>query len=103
MNNFSCNLYLFVVCQTVKLRSEQIVSADANLRQYERPNGTSSMPLKKKEAKSPSSRSSTDVTAGLPSYLFAEKLVPLLVDLFLKAPSVEKYIIYPEIIQSFGR
>ncbi|GMN25335.1 hypothetical protein TIFTF001_000898 [Ficus carica] len=78
-------------------------NSDANLRQYESSNGTSSMPLKKKEAKSPSSRSSTAVTAGLPSYLFAEKLVPLLVDLFLKAPLVEKYIIYPEIIQSLGR
>ncbi|XP_024026387.1 protein MON2 homolog [Morus notabilis] len=76
---------------------------DANLGPYERSNGTSSIPLKKKEAKSPSSRSSTVATAALPSYLFAEKLVPVLVDLFLKAPSIGKYIIYPEIIQSLGR
>ncbi|PON73920.1 Armadillo-type fold containing protein [Parasponia andersonii] len=72
---------------------------DANLGlKYERSNGTSSVSLQKREV-----HSRTATTAGHPSYLFAEKLVPLLIDLFLKAPSVEKYIIYPEIIQSLER
>lgn len=92
-----------MVHKSNKIRNEEIVSAGANLGPCERSNGTSSTPLKKKEAKSPSSRSSTFATAALPSYLFAEKLVPVLVDLFLRAPSIEKYIIYPEIIQSLGR
>lgn len=52
---------------------------------------------------SPSSLLKKSVTASTPNYMFAEKLVPLLVDLFLQAPAVEKYILYPEIIQSLGR
>ncbi|KAF7805180.1 protein MON2-like protein isoform X1 [Senna tora] len=47
--------------------------------------------------------STAAIMAGIPSYIFAEKLVPVLVDLFLQAPAVEKYIMYPEIIQSLGR
>ncbi|KAF4374415.1 hypothetical protein G4B88_026302 [Cannabis sativa] len=70
---------------------------------YGRSNGTVSISSHQREAKTSSSRSSTAVTVGVPSSLFAEKLIPLLVDLFLKAPSVEKYIIYPEIIQSLER
>ncbi|XP_052193720.1 uncharacterized protein LOC127802068 isoform X3 [Diospyros lotus] len=37
------------------------------------------------------------------SYLLAEKLIPILVDLFLQAPAVEKYNIFPAIVQSLGR
>lgn len=36
-------------------------------------------------------------------HLFAEKLIPRLVDLFLQAPAGEKYSIYPDIIQSLRR
>ncbi|PRQ42774.1 putative mon2, dimerization and cyclophilin-binding domain, guanine nucleotide exchange factor [Rosa chinensis] len=68
---------------------------------HERPNGTASMTPGVGD--SPSSRLKTSVTASIPNYMFAEKLVPLLVDLFLRAPVVEKYILYPEIIQSLGR
>ncbi|KAI3894720.1 hypothetical protein MKX03_033369 [Papaver bracteatum] len=49
---------------------------------------------------------STTTKSGTPSitnHLFAEKLVPVLVDLFVSAPRVEKYNIFPEIIQGFGR
>ncbi|KAL2456123.1 ARM repeat superfamily protein [Forsythia ovata] len=35
--------------------------------------------------------------------MFSDKLLPLLVDLFLQAPSVEKYNILPDIIQGLGR
>ncbi|KAK7269248.1 hypothetical protein RIF29_21968 [Crotalaria pallida] len=56
-----------------------------------------------KIAASPGSGSTAAINAGIPSYMFAEKLVPVLADLFLQAPAVEKYIIYPEIIQSIGR
>ncbi|KAH1229750.1 Protein MON2 [Glycine max] len=65
---------------------------------YDAPNGATPI-SPNKIAVSPGSGS----TAAIPSYIFAEKLVPVLVDLFLQAPAVEKYIIYPEIIQSLGR
>ncbi|KAK6139372.1 hypothetical protein DH2020_026880 [Rehmannia glutinosa] len=35
--------------------------------------------------------------------LFAEKLVPVLVDLFLQAPVIEKCNVFPNVIQSLGR
>lgn len=67
------------------------------------PNGTASISQTKVQAPSLSSGSTTALTTGIPSYLFAEKLVPVLVDLFLQAPKIEKYIIFPELIQSLGR
>lgn len=69
---------------------------------YEAPNGTTPI-SRDKVAASPGSESTAAINAGTPSYIFAEKLVPLLVDLFLQAPTAEKYIVYPEIIQSLGR
>ncbi|CAN1245368.1 Protein MON2 homolog [Linum grandiflorum] len=50
----------------------------------------------------PAQSSGSAVTA-VGNYSFAEKLVPVLVELLLQAPTVEKYIIFPEIIQSLGR
>lgn len=67
---------------------------------YDKPNGTA--PTTPKDA-SALSESSGSVTAAIPNHLFAEKLIPVLVDLFLTAPAVEKCIIFPEIIQNFGR
>ena len=61
------------------------------------------MSPKKVEGPSRSSGSSTTIVAGIPSYLFAEKLVPVLLDLLLQAPITEKHIIFPEIIQTLGR
>lgn len=58
---------------------------------------------KKVEDPPRSSGSSTTIVAGIPSYLFAEKLVPVLLDLLLQAPITEKHIIVPEIIQTLGR
>lgn len=76
---------------------------DNNIKKNEMPNGTTLKSPEKLEAPSWGSGSSTATVASIPSYLFAEKLVPVLVDLFLQAPAVEKYIIFPEIIQSLGR
>ncbi|KAL0380110.1 UNVERIFIED_CONTAM: protein MON2 [Sesamum angustifolium] len=43
-------------------------------------------------------------TMGYSTYkLFAERLVPVLVDLFVQAPVTEKYNIFPGVIQSLGR
>ncbi|KAL9447587.1 hypothetical protein AB3S75_015123 [Citrus x aurantiifolia] len=67
---------------------------------YDKPNGTA--PTTPKDA-SALSESSGSVTAAIPNHLFAEKLIPVLVDLFLTAPAVEKCIIFPEIIQNLGR
>ncbi|KDO53314.1 hypothetical protein CISIN_1g0003291mg, partial [Citrus sinensis] len=67
---------------------------------YDKPNGTA--PTTPKDA-SALSESSGSVTAAIPNHLFAEKLIPVVVDLFLKAPAVEKCIIFPEIIQNLGR
>ena len=61
------------------------------------------MSPKKVEDPPRSSGSSTTIVAGIPSYLFAEKLVPVLLDLLLQAPITEKHIIFPEIIQTLGR
>lgn len=62
------------------------------------PNGNISTPQKKGQASHTSLESVTNS-----SYLFAEKLVSVLVDLFLQAPATEKYNIYPETIQGLGR
>lgn len=51
---------------------------------------------------SPKSPESTTVPS-ISNHLFAEKLVPVLVDLLLQAPPAEKYKILPDIIQSLGR
>eukprot|EP00257_Ricinus_communis_P013104 XP_015570469.1 protein MON2 homolog isoform X2 [Ricinus communis] len=67
------------------------------------PNGTGSMISKEAEAPRQHSGSTTTAVGGIPSYVFAEKIVSVLIDLFLQAPVAEKYIIYPEIIQSLGR
>ncbi|KAH9688324.1 ARM repeat superfamily protein [Citrus sinensis] len=67
---------------------------------YDKPNGTA--PTTPKDA-SALSESSGSVTTAIPNHLFAEKLIPVVVDLFLKAPAVEKCIIFPEIIQNLGR
>ncbi|WZY79255.1 hypothetical protein YC2023_025639 [Brassica napus] len=37
------------------------------------------------------------------SNMFAEKLIPALVELLLRAPAVEKYILFPEVIQNLRR
>lgn len=37
------------------------------------------------------------------SYLFAEKLVPIIIELFLEAPPTEKCNVFPEIIRGLGR
>ncbi|KAK3200540.1 hypothetical protein Dsin_023955 [Dipteronia sinensis] len=70
---------------------------------YDTPNGTAQVSANGAEASSRSSGSITTVTAGVNSHLFAEKLISVLVDLFLQAPAVEKCIIYPEIIQNLSR
>ncbi|XP_021817433.1 protein MON2 homolog isoform X3 [Prunus avium] len=102
--------YLPRLCSAVQNEEDDAEEAstsdqvpDDHLRiKHETPNGTDSISSNRVEG-SPSSGLKTSVTAGIPNYMFAEKLVPLLVDLFLQAPAVEKYILYPEFIQSLGR
>ncbi|KAK3011261.1 hypothetical protein RJ639_010612 [Escallonia herrerae] len=64
-----------------------------NSKMTEVPNGNASVPPKKLDA----------TMAGISSHLFAEKLVPMLVDLFLQAPVAEKYDIFPDVVQGLGR
>ncbi|KAE8729705.1 Cysteine synthase D1 isoform 1 [Hibiscus syriacus] len=59
--------------------------------------------VQKAEVLSPTSSSAQEATLNIPSYLFAEKIIPVLVDLVLQAPAIEKYIIFPEVIHSLGR
>ncbi|KAM3287601.1 protein MON2 isoform X3 [Capsicum chacoense] len=47
--------------------------------------------------------STASTTVIVSNHLFAEKLVPVLVALFLQAPPAEKYKILPDIIQTLGR
>ncbi|XP_065852074.1 uncharacterized protein [Euphorbia lathyris] len=79
------------------------ISGNKSKKMNEMSNGLASTSLKNAEALSPSSGPTTTAMGGIPSYLFAEKLIPLLVDLFLQAPVVEKYMMFPEIIQSLER
>lgn len=67
---------------------------------YATPNGTA---LTSPNSSEVSTGSPTVETTGATSLLFAEKIVSVLVDLFLLAPVVEKCIIYPEIIQNLER
>jgi len=68
-----------------------LVFADYQIK-HDAPNGAT--PISHNEVAAPN---------AIPSYIFAERLVPVLVDLFLQAPAVQKHIMYPEIIQSLGR
>jgi hypothetical protein len=87
-----------------KFKIYALFFTDANMKTIDNiPNGTAFISQTKVEAPSLSSGSTTALPTGIPSYLFAEKLVPVLVDLFLQAPEIEKYIIFPELIQSLGR
>ncbi|XP_050223198.1 uncharacterized protein LOC126673214 isoform X2 [Mercurialis annua] len=67
------------------------------------PNGTASVIPKEAGAPRQQSGSITTSWGGTLSYVFAEKIVTLLMDLFLQAPMAEQLIIFPEIIQSLGR
>nr|XP_043614780.1 protein MON2 homolog [Erigeron canadensis] len=65
------------------------------------PNGTTSS----EDIESSSSSSNLRKTSAIfiSSDLFAEKLIPVLVDVFLQAPVAEKSITFPYIIQGLGR
>lgn len=66
----------------------------------ETPNGIASPSLSKAELDSHSSKTKT---MCISSNVFPEKVIPLLVDISLQAPTVEKHIILPEIVESLGR
>ncbi|XP_044475978.1 protein MON2 homolog isoform X3 [Mangifera indica] len=70
---------------------------------YNTPNGNAPISPNNAQASSRSSELISTAPEGIRSHLFAEKLIPVLVDLFLRAPAVEKCIIFPEIVQSLGR
>ncbi|XP_024978290.1 protein MON2 homolog isoform X2 [Cynara cardunculus var. scolymus] len=67
------------------------------------PNGTTSNKRVEVESPSSSSDSKRDSATTISSDLFAEKLVPVLVDLFIQAPVAERSITFPYIIQGLGR
>ncbi|KAG2305536.1 hypothetical protein Bca52824_034187 [Brassica carinata] len=50
-----------------------------------------------------SSSDKTIPTTRITSNMFAEKLIPALVELLLRAPAVEKYILFGEVIQNLRR
>jgi hypothetical protein len=66
-------------------------------------NGTLSTTQKKQENLSPTSSRLTPSVPGISNHLFSEKLIPILVDLFLEAPAAEMYNIFPEIVRGLGR
>ncbi|XP_020876863.1 protein MON2 homolog isoform X2 [Arabidopsis lyrata subsp. lyrata] len=47
--------------------------------------------------------SETMPTTRITTNMFAEKLIPALIELLLQAPAVEKYILFPEVIQNLRR
>ncbi|KAK9292717.1 hypothetical protein L1049_020696 [Liquidambar formosana] len=95
------------------LQSEEDEAEEASTRDHtsdshemvksETPNGIASISPQKVEAPSMSSTSTTSNMAGIPGYLFAEKLVPVLVDLFIQAPAIEKHKIFPEVVKGLER
>ncbi|GKV07351.1 hypothetical protein SLEP1_g19144 [Rubroshorea leprosula] len=70
---------------------------------HEKLNGSATASLKRDGVPSPTSGANNATSVGVSNYLLAEKLVPILVDLLQQATTIEKYIIFPEFIQSFGR
>lgn len=87
-----------VVSEVMATGTQKLVKSDF-------PNGTVGISQSNTEDSGLNSVSATynDATAGVSSHLFGEKLVPILVDIFLYAPSVERCNISPEIIQGLGR
>lgn len=67
------------------------------------PNGTANDEQVEVESTSSSSDSTKASAMTISSDLFAEKLVPVLVDVFLQAPVAERFITFPYIIQGLGR
>ncbi|KAG8391013.1 hypothetical protein BUALT_Bualt01G0143800 [Buddleja alternifolia] len=67
------------------------------------PNPLSSTELMKREELILNVNLASPAMASNTYNLFAEKLVTLLVDLFLQAPATEKYKVFPDIIQGLGR
>lgn len=98
---FSANLWLYL--QKVWSLIFYTVSTDHARTKYNTPNGNAPISPNNAQASSRSSELISTATDGIRSRLFAEKLIPVLVDLFLRAPAVEKCIIFPEIVQSLGR
>lgn len=70
---------------------------------HEKPNGLATASSKRGGVSSPSSRAIKAASVGIPSCLLAEKLIPILADLLRQTTTIEKHIIFPEFIQSFGR
>ncbi|XXG73744.1 hypothetical protein AAC387_Pa07g2600 [Persea americana] len=93
------------VSQTPAAISEFMPRGTQKLAKSDFPNGTASISQSNTEDSGINSVSATydDAMVGFSSHLFGEKLVPILVDLFLQAPSVERCNISPEIIQGLGR
>ncbi|KAL7002333.1 hypothetical protein U1Q18_003486 [Sarracenia purpurea var. burkii] len=78
------------------------IYASSKIIKHETPKVTGLI-LPKNDGPSLTSGLNTSTTTGVSSYLLAEKLVPVLVDLFLQAPSVEKYKMFPEVLQGLAR
>lgn len=66
-------------------------------------NGVATASSKRDRVSSTSSGATKAESVGIPSYLLAEKLIPILAGLLQQTTMIEKYIIFPEFIQSFGR
>ncbi|KAL6998603.1 hypothetical protein U1Q18_050281, partial [Sarracenia purpurea var. burkii] len=78
------------------------IHANSKIIEHETPKVTGLI-LPKNDGPSLTSGLNTSTTTGVSSYLLAEKLVPVLVDLFLQAPAVEKYKMFPEVFQGLAR
>ncbi|CAI9102822.1 OLC1v1001167C1 [Oldenlandia corymbosa var. corymbosa] len=74
---------------------DELESADGTKNMSNVPNGNASTSQKK--------GSQNLDSVSISGHLFTEKLVPVLVNLFLQAPTVEKCCILPNLIQALGR
>lgn len=82
--------------------AKQAGETGVSLAEKESPNGVASTSLKLTEDPVESEVIMTSMS-GIQCSIFSEKLIPVLVDIFLRAPDSEKHIIYPEVIQALAR
>lgn len=87
----------------VKQSGETDPARDAEkMAKYESRNGVT--PASPRRIEAPAKHGLTVApVSSIYNSIFAEKLITVMVDLFLRAPDSEKYSVYPDIIQTLGR
>lgn len=107
-SHFLRELLLYLPIPEIHLQDKNVeTEEDAGTQRTpsDAPNSVALISKGRTEVTGPNSGMLTDrlTDPGISSHLLGEKLVPVLVDLFQSAPAVEKYNVFPEVIQGLGR